>query len=376
MKFTGNILYGMALLATGLSANAQKNKGYTLTGDLKDTKLKMVYLVRNGENDNPFIDSAKVEKGKFVFKGVLPAAEFVGIKKSRAGYNGIWFFLDNAPVSLKVSADSLQLAVITGSPAQDAYKEWDVQWEALRQEALKFYQLSDAAEKMSNKDSAQVAKQAVAEGFAALDKKLEALVAGAVAKYPNSPASAFIIKSRYVDYPYPDLAKKYYSQLGDDARNSIYGKQIGEVMSKMAKTDIGKSPVMTLPDAEGKMVSLADFKGKVVMVDFWASWCGPCRKENPNVVNAYKAFHDKGFEILGVSLDDNKEKWLAAVAADGLAWTHVSDLKAWKGKYVEEFGITGVPTSFILDREGKIVAKDLRGEDLHKKLAELLGAAK
>lgn len=376
MKSTGKIVLGMALLATGMSAYAQEKKGYKLTGELKDTKLKVVYLTRNGGGDTPIVDSAKVVNGKFVFKGVLPSAEFVGVKKSKNGYDGVWFFLDNNSVQLKASNDSLHKAVITGSPTQDAYKEWDDQWENLRQEALKFYQLSDAAEKMSNKDSALIVRKTVEEGFANLDKRLEDLIALAVSKYPNSVSSAFIIKSRYIDYPYPDLAKKYYAKLGEAARKSVYGKQIGEVMSKMEKTDIGKKPVMSLPDAQGKMVSLSDFKGKYVLVDFWASWCGPCRKENPNVVSAYKTYHQKGFEILGVSLDDNKEKWLAAVAADGLTWTHVSDLKAWKGKYVEEFGIKGVPTSFILDREGKIVAKDLRGEELHKKLAELLGDPK
>jgi len=236
--------------------------------------------------------------------------------------------------------------------------------------------LSEQIDKMENRDSAVAAQKTVDEGFDMLQKKLEKIVSGIVSKYPNSPVSAFVIKIRFIDYPFADLAKREYDRLGPAARNSFYGKQIGDMVKKMDNIAIGKKPAMTLPDANGKMVSLADYKGKIVLVDFWASWCAPCRKENPNVLKAYNAFHDKGFEVLGVSLDESKAKWETAIKDDGLRWTHVSDLKAWNSPYVKDFGITGVPTSFILDREGRIVAKDLRGEELQKKLAELLGMVK
>jgi peroxiredoxin len=125
-------------------------------------------------------------------------------------------------------------------------------------------------------------------------------------------------------------------------------------------------------DASGKPVSISSFKGKVVLVDFWASWCGPCRAENPNVVKAYNAFKDKGFDILGVSFDSSKDKWLAAVEKDKLAWTHVSDLKGWSNAVGQKFGIRSIPQNFLLDKEGKIIAKNLRGEDLYAKLEEIL----
>ncbi len=132
------------------------------------------------------------------------------------------------------------------------------------------------------------------------------------------------------------------------------------------------APPITLPTPEGQTVSLASLKGKFVLIDFWASWCGPCRHENPNVVAAFNKFRDKGFTILGVSLDENKDKWMAAIKADGLTWTHISDLKGWESVAARDYHVESIPTNFLLDKEGKIIARDLRGPALEAKLAEVL----
>jgi peroxiredoxin len=133
-----------------------------------------------------------------------------------------------------------------------------------------------------------------------------------------------------------------------------------------------QAPEISLPDANGKMVSLSSFKGKYVLVDFWASWCGPCRNENPNLVAAYQKFKDKNFAILGVSLDEGKEEWLQAVKDDGLAWTQISDLKKWQSDVVSQYKFESIPFNVLLDPTGKIIASSLRGSDLDKKLTELL----
>jgi thiol-disulfide isomerase/thioredoxin len=150
-------------------------------------------------------------------------------------------------------------------------------------------------------------------------------------------------------------------------------KQYHQQVEVERKTAIGASaPEIALTDTEGKIRKLSSLKGKVVLIDFWASWCGPCRKENPNVVNIYGKYHDKGFEVFSVSLDKERGSWLAAIAKDNLTWpNHVSDLKYWKSEGAAAYGVTSIPFTVLIDKKGRIVAKKLRGEELESKVKEL-----
>ncbi|MEI7595358.1 MAG: TlpA disulfide reductase family protein [Bacteroidota bacterium] len=154
----------------------------------------------------------------------------------------------------------------------------------------------------------------------------------------------------------------------------IFVEELHKKVQSAAKLAIGAvAPEITLADPDGNLISLSSLRGKYVLIDFWASWCSPCRKENPNVVKLYADFKDKGFEIIGVSLDRSKDAWVNAIKADNLTWKHISDLKYWQSVAAKEYGVEGIPFTVLLDKEGKIIAKSLRGEALRMKLEELLG---
>lgn len=351
------------------AAGAQQ-QAYEVTGHITGLTGK-VYLV-NYFGEKPVMDSTVAADGAFRFSGKLQATDqyVLQFEKDRAR---VGFFLE--PGKLKVSGhkDSLSRVQVTGGAAQKEYEEWKAAWSVITAKAGALYQKSDAAEKEADTARKAQAKQEVKAGFAALDKQLYQAVDAFVTAHPSSPVAAYVVYERFVGYPYPDNAAAQYKKLTVKGKASLYGKKIAQSQEIDARTAIGVKPAFTQPDTLNKPVKLADFKGKYVLVDFWASWCGPCRKENPNVVAAYKKYHDKGFDIVSVSLDDKKEAWLNAIHKDGLTWTHVSDLKGWQNAAATQYGVKSVPTSFLLDKNGVVIARNLRGEELHSKLESLLG---
>jgi len=213
----------------------------------------------------------------------------------------------------------------------------------------------------------------IIRNFTENDSLQKATLAEAIKKEPASLAWMFFTDKFDIsgDFPFVDNLDRELIKAYPD---NTYVRQYHDQVEMERKTGIGKpAPDISLPGVDGNNLSLSSLKGKVVLLDFWASWCGPCRKENPNVVNIYNRYHDKGFDVFSVSLDKDKASWLKGISADNLSWpNHVSDLKYWKSEGAAAYGVTSIPYSVLIDRNGIIVAKKLRGQDLEKKVAELL----
>lgn len=219
-------------------------------------------------------------------------------------------------------------------------------------------------------DSILPVLQAVYKG---LDDERREYIIAFIKQNPSSLAGLVFIESLDMETEFPcyDLLDK---GLFAAHPTNMFVKELHTRVEAERQVAVGNvAPEISLPDPGGQPLALSSLKGKVVLIDFWASWCGPCRKENPNVVALYKKYKDHGFEIFGVSLDRDKEKWLQAIQDDGLVWKHVSDLQYWKSQAAKAYGVSAIPATFLLDKEGKIIAKKLRGPALEEKMKELFG---
>lgn len=359
---------GLLIAACGLAA-------FTIGGDFiikgHVTKLETgkAYLL-NGTT-NAVIDSADVTAGNFLFKGhVAEPIEYI-IKFSGIERQQLLLFVENANITIKANRDSLYKAEISGSATNDVWKEYLKEWKPVVTRAGKYYHLSDSVNKAYNNKPDSAAKAMVKADYAKVQAMDYAMHYEFISKHQSSPVSAFVILTHFITYFQFEEANKLFALLTPAAQNSLYGRQIKESIAIEKRSGIGARPDFVMNDVNGKPVKLSSLRGKYVLVDFWASWCAPCRRENPNVLANYKRYHDKGFEVVGVSLDKSKAAWLKAINDDGLVWTHVSDLKGWDNAAAHEFGIKVVPSNFLLDKEGKVIGKNLREEALSNKLKSI-----
>ena len=366
----------VGLLCVGLTVHAQSTKPFTITGKIeKATPGSFIYLESNAQPTRR-IDSVKIGAGNtFTLKNQVADGGEVLVLNVGGGQK--LALLVEGGENLNVVADGYRMdaktgqvgkGVVTGSKNMEYYEKLM----ALRTDMEKRVgtwnkQVAAATEKKDNKRIAQIEQE-----YNTAEQEVVTKVKAMLPEMGTSLVSLFALNFVNIDTDF-DTYEALAQRFQKENPNSPHAKSLIGRVARIKGVMVGSAaPEITLSDTTGNAVALSSLRGKYVLIDFWASWCGPCRAENPNVVRMYNKFKDKGFTIYSVSLDKTKTDWERAIRNDNLPWTHVSDLKFWQSAAAQQYGVQAIPATFLLDKEGKIIAKNLRGEALEQKLEEIL----
>lgn len=358
-------------------ASCQKDSGYSISGTVENPRAKQrIFVSELSENSNQttIIDTLEVIDGKFetdLPDKERPTLSFLTLEGTRGN---VLYVADNTSIEFQIYPDSLYASKVTGGEDNELlYSYFDKVRESNeiaardRGEMMEAFQRQDTA----TLNNLQQSQRDRAEEDLETKRQL-------VRENPNSIVSVLVLQDMVNSGMVNSTeAKELYNNLSSDVKNSHLGQMLNQTITSMSLVEVGsKAPNFSGPTPNGEELVLNDVLGKVTLVDFWASWCKPCRDENPNIVRVYEKYHDEGLNIVGVSLDrpGQKERWEEAIAQDNLEWNHVSNLMYWDDPIAKKYGIRAIPAAFLLDENGVIVAKDLRGEDLENKVAELLNA--
>lgn len=351
-------------LLVPFALSAQKK--FTITGNIQGLPEGTQVSLSDANRPDDTLSKSTVSNGRFELKGSVAEPNLYQLNLDGVQKKSV-LFIGNEKVEVSGDINAVQDLDVEGSSVHDDFEAFKNTFNPLFQELTAMGQRISRLPSLTKDDS-------VMNAYRSHLNKIKAEVDKFVSSRPNSPVSPFVVVvTSEIEQDLPTIERRY-AQLGGNAKSGFYGKIIRQQIDEKKAGAIGSEAIeFTQADTDGKPVSLSSFRGKYVLVDFWASWCRPCREENPNVVRAFNKFKDKNFTVLGVSLDNNRQPWLKAIKNDELAWTQVSDLKGWNNEAAAKYNVQSIPQNFLIDPSGKIIAKNLRGPDLESRLCELLG---
>jgi peroxiredoxin len=361
------------LVAAVVLYSCSSEPQYVIKGKIKGSESTEFILLKRTAGKTDTINSAISQNGNFTMKG--PAIEYpqIVMLAAKDSRQRIQFYLENTEVSIQGTLDSLYNAEITGSKTQDEFKALVDQNKVFSDKYSELVkQFQDANQKDDPARAADIRKQ-----MESLDEEMMDMQREFVKNNPSSYITPEILQGLSYDMD-PSEIEEAIARLDTALAKHPQVVALATRAQSMKIVSIGqKAPDFTMNDVEGKPVSLYSKLGpKLLLVDFWAAWCGPCRQENPNIVNVYNEFNKKGFDVFGVSLDQTKDAWVKAIADDKLTWTHVSDLQYWNNAAARTYAVNSIPASFLLDENGTIIARNLRGDALYNKVKEVLEGTK
>jgi len=313
---------------------------------------------------------APVVQGKFEVKINQPSPSLYSLIVKGEPDSRLVFFADNGIIQVDAIKGAIPKGKISGSLSNKELSQYNTIITSFEQKLANIQQvyteLGQAGKLLPKQDSLE-------KTFNVTMGEKDLAIQTWVLQHKGSYVSPLVIALNYLDDGDAGKIRLLYDGLTPEVKLSYFAKYVEGALSRLEGLNIGKTaPLFAQTDAAGKPISLESFKGKYVLIDFWASWCGPCRQENPNLVRTYQKFKNRNLEILGVSLDNSKDKWLQAIQEDQLSWKHVSDLKGWRNDVAVQYGVQSIPANFLVDKEGKIIAKGLRGPALEQALEQLL----